>query len=209
MTSPTPLAPEAFDDARRRLWNELVGVHDSWYQYEVLGESPERAAMLSACAGWFFGLVQRLLLREVLLGLSRLTDNAATGRNTNLVLHTLLQDPALIAHPETARRISDAIATATSAVAPMRVHRHKYIAHLDHAVALGQPGSLPSGVSRETISAAVNLVEEPYRIHSRTIRESEPSFEVSTTGGAPALIRILETSDRWQRFKQIQERRPT
>ena len=50
--------PEEFDEWRKRLWDEIVGLHDAREQYLVLfGYSPERLEMLNACAAWFFGLI--------------------------------------------------------------------------------------------------------------------------------------------------------
>src|SRR2546427_9015634 len=38
----------------------------------------------NACARWFFGSTQRLLIREVLLGIARLTDSPSIGAFDNL-----------------------------------------------------------------------------------------------------------------------------
>jgi hypothetical protein len=198
-----PFTPESFDAARGRLLNELVLLHDAWDQYMILGASPQNAAVLNKCASWFFGLVQRTVLREVLLGLSRVTDPMGKGKRLNLVLDTLLHDPALESRPDVHSAITEAIATAKKTVAPMRIHRHKYIAHLDHAVALGDTSELVKGVTTEGITAAIRAVEEPYRIHSLRVRGIDPSFEVASLGDATALLKVLENSDRWRRHLEL------
>ena len=65
--------------------------------------------MLNACARWFFALTQRVLLREVLLGISRLTDSVKTGRFDNLVIGSLLQDPAVDKHPGLRQKLTDTV----------------------------------------------------------------------------------------------------
>ena len=88
-----------FSAARKRLWNEIVAIHDVWEQYVYLfNESPERIRLLNACASWFFGTTQRVMMRETILGISRLTDAPATGPFKNLVLATLITDPEVDVH---------------------------------------------------------------------------------------------------------------
>jgi len=124
---------EEFDDSRKRLWDEIVLLHDAREQYLLLfGHSPERLEMLNACAAWFFGLVQRALLREQILGISRLTDPVKMGAKTNLVLRSLLADPALLGKGAVLAELEVAIGEAEATAKPIRAHRHKYIAHLDH-----------------------------------------------------------------------------
>jgi hypothetical protein len=95
------LTAEEFDASRKRLWDEIVMLHDVWDQYEELfAHSSERVRMLNACAGWFFNLTQRVLLRETILGISRVTDPAKTRAFDNLALEFLLRDPALSRQPE-------------------------------------------------------------------------------------------------------------
>src|SRR6266566_7380600 len=90
---------ESFDARRKRLWDELVILHDAWAQYSFLfNESQERIELLNACARWYFGTTQRLLMREVILGVSRLTDPPKTGKHANLVLASLLDDPSIDKH---------------------------------------------------------------------------------------------------------------
>ena len=88
-------AGKAFADTRTRIWNEIVSLHDAWAQYRYLfNESNERVQLLNTCASWFFATTQRLLMREVILGISRLTDPVKFGRFDNLVLSSLLLSPA-------------------------------------------------------------------------------------------------------------------
>jgi len=83
-------------DVRKRLWDEILAVHYSWAEYNYLFvESPERVAMLNACARWFFGQTQQFILREVILAISCLTDPVKSGDFENMVVEQLLTDPEI------------------------------------------------------------------------------------------------------------------
>jgi hypothetical protein len=199
---------EGFDDIRKRLWDEIVGLHDAREQYLTLfGHSSDRVEMLNTCAGWFFGLLQKVLLREIILGISRLTDPESVAGRTNLVLASLLSDPALVPRPDVATELASAISDAKSAAEPIRLHRHKYIAHLDHAVAVQPSDELLPRLTKEQVDQAIAKIEAVYNLHGTRIRDSFASFSVGTTRGAPALVEALETSERWKTFQDLQRRK--
>jgi hypothetical protein len=200
--------PEEFDSWRIRLWDEIVGLHDAREQYiSLFGHSPCRIEILNACAAWFFGVIQRTLFREQILGISRLTDQERTGSKSNLVLRSLLSDPALADRPEVIAELEAAIAAAENAAEPIRTHRHKYIAHLDHAVAIGASDSLLPQLKRGQVDEAVTLIESAYNIHGSRIRDSHAFFSVETSRGAEALVAALETSERWRSFCEIKRKK--
>lgn len=191
-----------FGPIRKQLWNDLVNLHDAWAQYRFLFHDEERVRMLNACARWFFGLTQRLLLRDVILGISRLTDPVQSGKHSNLVIASHLLDPAVDQHPGLREQLQAMVDDATRIASSIRVHRHKYIAHRDHATALGAEDAPLPGIRSATITEAITAMEDAYNIHGATIHESHASFELTPIGGADALVRILEASERWQKWKE-------
>jgi hypothetical protein len=199
--------PAEFEAGRQRLWNELVNLHDTWDEYRLLfADSADRLEMLNACAPWFFGRTQRLLMREVILGLSRLTDNAKTSGRKNLIIDFLLEDPELDRASAAFMELKTAVSDAREAAKPFRTHRHKYIAHLDHEVAVASEELLP-GLSRVAITAAITALEAAYNVHNGRMKDAHAIFELRPLGGAQALVRILENSDRWARMRQIRDDR--
>ncbi len=193
-----------FDAVTKRLFDALVHLHDAWDHYQFLyGESPERVRMLNACAGWFFALTQRLLLQDTILGISRLTDSTKTGGQENLVLSSLLRDPALQEKPETKADLKGAIDDAVRTAAPVRLHRHKYVAHLDHATALGAADEPLPGLSRTRITEVIGKLESAYNVHSQRVRDTHTFFDLAPLGGGNALVTILEHSDRWKRYQEL------
>ena len=146
-------------------------------------------------------------MREVILGVSRLTDPLKTGGYENLVISRLLEDPLVAQYPGLREELSAAIEKAIVAAGPLRAHRNKYIAHLDHATAIGSPDAPLPGLKRETISDAIQALEAAYNIHGLRIRESHTFFDLSPTGGADALLASLESSTTWKDWQALQERR--
>lgn len=193
---------EEFESWRTRLRQEIVGLHDAREQYLILfGHSAARVEMLNACAAWFFGLVQRVLLREIILAVSRITDREESLGKSNLVLASLLADPMLADDAGLARELREAIQSAIDAAEPIRVHRHKYIAHLDHAVAIDSPEATIPPLLKADIDGAVAKIEDAYNLHGLRTRQTHAMFSVSTTRGADALVDILEGSERWTRLR--------
>ena len=195
---------EAFETARKRLWDELVNLHDTWDQYQALfSHSSERVRMLNACAGWFFAAIQRVLLRETVLGVSRLTDPVKSGKFNNLTLGTLLADPALIGAKGTQAKIQEAINRAIKAAESVRAHRNKYIAHLDHPTATGSAEEPLPGLSKEHITSVIALMEAAYNVYNHRVRDAQAFFEVDSMQGAEALVAILAQSERWRKFREL------
>ncbi len=199
-----------FDAVTKRLFDALVHLHDAWDQYQFLyGESQERVRMLNACAGWFFALTQRLLLQDTILGISRLTDSQSMGKQENLVLSSLLSDPALQNRTEVKTDLKAAIDVAVAAAAPVRIHRHKYVAHLDHAIAVGTADEPLPGLTRARLTEVIGKLESAYNVHSQRIRDTHTFFDLGALSSGKALVAILEKSDRWKRYQELHPQSPS
>lgn len=193
----------SFEDVRHRIGDELVMLTDAWAQYTYLFASPERVDMLNTCARWYFATSQRLFLREVILGISRLTDPPTQGRHANLVLATLADDPALDDRLAIRTALMAMVSGAVSAAAPIRVHRSKYIAHLDHAVALDQANNPLPGIERAYVDDVLAKMTAAYRFYGSEVKATDFSATLHALGGADALVQALESSDRWLRIRAI------
>ena len=194
---------DEFKLARKRVWNELVALHDTWAQYEYLfTESDHRIRLLNCCASWFFGTTQRVLMREVILGVSRLTDRPTMGPHTNLVITSLLDDPALPQDPELADELRRACDRLKLQVDPIRKNRDKYIAHLDFEAAVRPTEDLIPGIQKGLIGSVIRDLANIYNLHGTRVLKQQTSFRLEPDGSPRNLIGILERSDEW---KQCQE----
>ena len=159
--------------------------------------------MLNACAGWFFGSTQRLLIREVLLGIARLTDSPRIGAFDNLTIAILLRDPALKGQEQIRARLRRRVALAIKLAQPIRTHRNKHIAHLDHAVVQGASTILLPRVPSGMVSKVLRGLAAAYNEHGRSVANTDTSFELRPLGSVDALLRILESSERWTKFQTL------
>lgn len=96
-----------------------------------------------------------MFANDVILRLSRLTDRAQQGGQENLSLWALLDD---ICDPTLKSKIKNLIEEAKARIAPLKVHRHKRIAHFDLHVALQSPDvNLPS-IDNQSVDEALWVV---------------------------------------------------
>jgi hypothetical protein len=121
-----------------------------WNQYRQLyGHSPERVAFLNEVAGHFFGMVQDVLLDDVLLHLTRLTD--PPKRNLTLKrLFGFAPDPALGAE------LDRLVPAACEACDRARTTRNQRIAHTDFTRAVA--GTFEDYPSRADVEAALRAI---------------------------------------------------
>lgn len=197
-----------YEVGRKRLWDDLVMLHDQWDQYiDLFGTDPERVKVLNRHARWFFYTVQRSLVRELMLGLSRLTDPPVQGDKTNLVLEGLLEDPALVANPHLAGTLATRISQVRAKAAPVRAHRNKYIAHRDHAVALGRDEELLPRVTRGLLGELVEEMCAIFHDHGSELHGTSYVFELSALGTTSSLMDSLDSADKWRQHERALRRK--
>jgi len=196
-----------FDTARNRLWSELVHLHDTWEQYRKLyGHSEDRVKLLNTSARSFFALLQRLLIRDVILSISRLTDPPKSKGKSNLVLSLLLEDPRLSDRPDLKEELTSGINEAKQLSQPVREHRNRYIAHLDHATAIGAPDDPLPSIPGASVDELITRMETLYHRYRSELDATDSSFELSTLGGFDTLLRVLEDAERWRQHEIVERR---
>jgi hypothetical protein len=203
----TPVEAGDFDDARKRLYLEIVALRDAWDHYlNLFTRDQESVEVLNACASSFFGLAQRAILREVLLGISRLTDSLQQGRHINLSLPYLLLDPEAANKSEAKNAVDEAIRKATEDAKAAKEHRHKYIAHLDANVATNKAAYVLPQLVQQQIEQSVSSIEAAYQVYSQLFRGSHVVFTTDRPKSSSRLVEILRASDRWALIREARER---
>ena len=179
------------------LYQKLVELHVLWQQYlQLFGDDTGTVHLLNRTAGLFFKIVQDELWDSVLLGVSRMTDTPATGKNKNLTVQSL---PPLITDLALRAEVQSLCEKALDSAEFAREHRNKRIAHQDHNY-LSNRGSDPlSGVSRalvEQMLAALRAVLNRIELH---FRDSTVMYEDFVDGsGARLLVHKLKKLERLQ-----------
>lgn len=152
------MAPATVDELLDRLVAETMRTRYAWGQYRYLFVDEKlRVDILNATASGFFAWVQALAADAVCMGISRLTDSAATGqRNASLeqLLHLTgweLSDPQRFA------TVSMDLERVRTACKTCRTYRNKRLGHFDLTVAL-QIKPVPS-VTVHEIDTALTAIE--------------------------------------------------
>src|SRR5690606_11628839 len=185
------------------LYRKLVELHIVWQQYrQLFGADSETIKLLNRTAGLFFKIVQDELWDSVLLGVSRMTDPPATGRNKNLTilsLPPLIEDDALRAEVE--KLGEEALNHAKIA----REHRNKHIAHQDQGYLTDRSSHPLSGVNRALVEHMLDSLRNVLNRIDLHFRDTTVMYQdFVDESGARVLIHKLR---RMERFMEEQKKR--
>ncbi|MGH8435580.1 MAG: hypothetical protein ACRERX_14150 [Pseudomonas sp.] len=191
------------------LWQQVVAAHAQWQTYAALfGQDAALVQFLNKAASGFFGALQRTLLRDVYLAISRLTDPPKVGGRRNLVISQILQHPAALADPALAADLAPLLERVQSVAQPFRQHRNKKLAHLDwntHLTSTERP--LPPIVRRQ-VDDVLGALAAVLNSFSVRVRDQTTFFgDVIQVGDARVLIKRLEDAERWRRFRRAELKR--
>ena len=143
------------------LWQQVASMFTKWLAYvRLFGTNEADLAILNRAAGGFFALVQNIMIGDILLSASRLTDSKGTGQRTNLTLEALVHsiDPA--GYPSLRATADAKLADAQSKTEFARAWRNRQIAHLDLRTALGSHANPLTPYSRAEVQCALDAIAE-------------------------------------------------
>lgn len=158
-----------------------------WEIYTQLFDSgDENVDLLNASGSYVFFLLQRLLLDDTILALSRLTDPPATGQHENASIKHLIGLVRPTLTPLDANDVDVSLGNLEQHVINARTHRDKAIAHADLQHAVGS-ASLPDVAYTELEGAMQELQKLMLRLGSSSIRRVggyTPIIAFGTDGNA-------------------------
>lgn len=193
---PAPVA-EVYDELKI----EVTWLHGRWIVYKQLfGESNRRIEMLNECASGFFYIIQDVLLGEVQVSLSKLTDPASRGKHDNLSLDQLQNRLETNGDNGLAGQTRLILDTLHLKCQPFRAWRNRQLAHLDLPTSIrSSTNSLP-GVSRQMIEEALSLVREFMNKIEAYYNDSEIGYEhfLFTSNDGNALLAIVRNGLRYE-----------
>ena len=138
------------------IYVEVAWLYDKWREYrELFGTSPERIDLLQEAAGRFFGYVQTAIWEDVLLHISRLTDDPGSGKRTTLSVRRL---PALIQDPALSTRVSALVTSAVDTSSFARDWRNRFLAHRDLSLAIDTGARELEPASRLLVQTAMDAL---------------------------------------------------
>jgi hypothetical protein len=174
------------------LKSELVRLHMKWRQYRLLyAESPERIEVLNQAASHFFGILQEVLLEDVVLHIARLSDSEKSVGKENLSFRRL---PSLISDKDLAVEVGSLVGSALTACGFARDWRNRRLAHGDLALALASSKDPLPGISRADIEGAMLSIRTLLNRLSGHYIDSEVIYQLLITngGGVDSLVYYLQ-----------------
>jgi len=160
---------------------------------QLYGTNEERVDLLNECASTFFNQLQMVLLDDVALGLSRLTDLQETFGRENVVLLQLIEKLDQNLFSELIVKLRAKLERVEKKCSPFRKIRNKRIAHRDLDTAIKTTsGSLP-GISRLMVEEALEEIRQFINEFEVHFTESQTAYEYFIlTAAGDALIVALK-----------------
>ena len=177
-----------------QLRTDLIDLFFRWIAIKNLySHSQERLDLLNETAPNFFSELQQLLIRDLILGIARITDPPQTCGRDNLTLPRLAGDIDPQAHPQLHNQVAAGVNKAKQAAGPARNYRHRLLAHRDLGVALG---SMPPGVTFKDLRVALEQCALVLNIIQLHFGEGTTIYErgIESLQGVPALMSALQRS---------------
>lgn len=151
--------PEETGELFYELWINVAHLHLNWKNYRSLfGVSPDRIDLLKWVASTFFGLLDGILLHDLVLAIARLTDPPWTAGKDNASFGLLLEMLTPHIDPRLTDELRSELDDLQAHCEPIRQTRNRLLAHDDLATALRHhPNPLP-GISRAYIEEILERV---------------------------------------------------
>ena len=199
MTTVDSHIPQEIHTLWETLHTEVCWLHGRWKIYcQLYGTNQERVELLNKSAATFFSLLDRILIHEVQLSLSRLSDPAKTGRHKNMSLDALKKALDELGENDAAEKLDNAIKMFKKACAKVIHRRMKWIAHFDLDTMLTQQVNPRIGPSRKEIEDAMSALRNAMNcinVHYNDMSMAYDSFYMRADGDA--LIRSLRRGLRY------------
>jgi AbiU2 len=134
---PSPSIPQELRKLYGYLSSALTEAHESLRALERLYLNDDVVALLNSTAPEFFALLQQLLVHNIILYIARLTDEPETGGRENLTLSRLvLELSSNQKYSELRTRLDEKCKRIEKMSCPIRLYRHKLLAHADRVEGL-------------------------------------------------------------------------
>lgn len=161
---------------------------------QLFDSGPENIKLLNKSGSNVFGLFQRLVLDDVMISLSRLTDPEKFSGNENASIRNVVAEARTFLSANTIAEVEVLIKELDNHVLNVRTHRNKALAHSDLSHALNV-SALPSVTYDELEKAMKTLQEIVNKVSSETLRWTTHYDPIIQYGcGGDSLLKVLKRS---------------
>lgn len=179
-----------------RLRNEVIFLHLKWSEFEELYGKKERVELMNSIAPNFFFYLQNLLLDDVILGITRLTENKIdrTG-NERFTLHELVD----FTNPPLKGEVSKQLKRIKTEASFCYDHRNRKIAHFDRSLKLEELAESLEVASRYKINKVMDSIAEVMNLVNLKLTDSTINFRTDSNFG----YKLLQDAENGRRFDEL------
>lgn len=153
-------------------------MHGRWIIYRQLyGTSQEHIDILNRSASTFFNVIQKTMLHDVQLSLSKLGDPAGSGKRKNLTLAALVLELEDTGENLVVSKLVPLLKNFDDACKNLRHRRNKWIAHFDLETMLQSKVKPLEGPSRAEIETALAALRDVMNCVELHYTESQTAYE--------------------------------
>ena len=169
---------------------DVVDINERWKSYEYLYQNSRlRVELLNKSASYFFGRLQRILLDDLILGITRLSDPAQQGKSENQSLPRLKNEVFALGHFALAESLDLRLTDIKSQCCPFKTHRNKRVAHTDLRLKANPHEVVLPNIPPKDFVAAIKSMNE-------FLNDFENHFEGLTITGYDHVIQpYLDSAD--------------
>ena len=196
--------PSQVDEVFQELKDEIQWLYVRWIIYrQLFAASERRIDLLNESASAFFYIIQDVLLWEIQVALSKLTDPARSGKHDNLSLEQLQSRVEAQCEQQLATTLLTLLNDLNAKCQCFRLHRNKRLAHLDLTTAMQSTSNPLPGVSRQMIQEALDVACEYLNTIERHYTQTETGYEhFIMHSDANALTGLLKSGLRYEELLQ-------
>jgi hypothetical protein len=197
--------PPHLAELYKPLWNQVAWLFAKWQTYlRLFGTNEDDLNVLNRAAGSFAALIQNVLIGDLLLTASRITDTKGAGLRTNLSLETLVHAIEADKYPHVREEAEKRLFDAHTKTSFAREWRNRQIAHLDLRTALGSRADPLSPYTRGQVQEALDAIASVLNALNTRFSGSTTFFEdfIDGPGNAGALIKHLRNGLELQEWRR-------
>jgi|SRR3989339_1566052 len=186
--------PHAIDEIFQELKKEITWLHGRWVIYKQLFDhSEKRIELINECASTFFYVIQDVLLGDIQVVLSKLTDPARFGKHDNLSFEQLQLRVETQGEKNLSADLRKLLDELHNKCQSFRHWRNKRLAHLDLTTAMKSSFNPLPRISIQMIQEALELTREYMNTIQRHYMDSETGYDLFfMRSDGEALISILK-----------------
>jgi len=177
---------------------ELTHLYYRWIMYvQIFGTNSHRIDIVNQTASNFLQEFQWLIIDNMVLSISKLTDAAEMRKNTNLSLSFLINKVAELGDEDLTKELSAILEQLKDSIEHFRDIRNKRIAHNDLATAKNKDTEPLPGVSRKDVNVALQYISDFLNKIEQKYLNSTTAYDMTilplNNDGRSVLIRLQKS----------------